>query len=405
MHLIDFDYQSYSKEKMLIVYGTEGFGKIVHYCLKEKNIVPDYYVNAKGTGYFLGVPIIDINELSEIYREKHPIILLAVGVASKQVILKLSRNKIDEIYSIYSLLETAIEFGELIDPIYGQRTYYFSQQERFIECDKLILDTLDIVVTEKCSLRCGKCSNLMQYYQSPQNLSIYEIRDSLNKVLEFADCIYELRILGGEPFMNPEFYELIDWYKDNPKIKQIVILTNATIFPQDEKLEKLKSPKVKIWLSDYGKLSSKLCDWMSWCENNKIEFLYHRSDAWNDCGNLEKRDYSINELKYIYETCLCRQLPTLLKGKLYNCPYAANAVNLGAMFNSESEMDSLEVNDPKLTKQMIKDFLFERKYLMACDYCNGRYGLTVKPHEQIDKPLSYERKFVCENIKRSGSGL
>lgn len=392
MRLIDFDYESYSQEKMIIVYGTEGFGRIVYYCLKQKNIVPDYYVNAKGTGYFFGVPVIDIDKLCEIYQEKHPIILLAVGRASKDVIIKLSKNKIDAIYSIYSLLETAIDIGNLIDPIYGQRMFYLSQQERFIECDKLILDTLDIVVTEKCSLRCKKCSNLMQYYQNPQNIDIYEIRESLNKVLEVVDCIYELRILGGEPFMNTDFYKLIDWYKDISKIKQLVILTNATIFPEDDKLEKLKNPKVKIWVSDYGKYSKKICDWMKWCEDNKIECLYHRYDGWNDCGDLKKRSYSLNEIKYVYETCQCRQLPTLLKGRLFNCPYAANAANLGALFDNEVEIDSLKVDDSMITKQMVKDFLFERDYLMSCDYCNGRHSALIKPYEQIDKPLLYEKR-------------
>lgn len=392
MRLIDFDYKTSSQEDMIIVYGTEGFGRIVHYCLKEKNIVPDYYVNNRGRGYFFGVPVIDINKLSEIYQEKHPIILLAVGYASKDVILKLSRNKIDVVYSIYSLLENAIGIGELIDPIYGQRTYYLAQQERFIECDKLIVDTLDIVVTEKCSLKCEKCSNLMQYYQNPQNADIYEIRESLNRFLEIVDCIYELRILGGEPFMNPDFYELIDWYKDNPKIKQIVILTNATIFPEDDKLEKLKNPKVKIWVSDYGKLSKKICDWMNWCENNHIEYIYHISDTWQDCGSLEKRNYSSSEIKHVYSMCECRQLPTLLKGKLFNCPYAANAVNLGALSDKEAVKDMLSINDMEITKQVVKDFLFGRDYLMSCDYCNGRYDIKIKPYEQTGTPLPYEKR-------------
>lgn len=392
MRLIDFDDKVYSRENMLIVYGTEGFGRIVHYALQRKNIVPDYYVNRKGTGYFLGVPVIDIKQLSEIYQEKHPTVLLAVGRASKDVILKLSINKIDVVYSIYSLMESVIDMGEIIDPIYSQRMFYLSQQERFIESDKLILDTLDIVVTERCSLKCEKCSNLMQYYQNPQNIDIYDIRNSLNKILGVVDCIYELRILGGEPFMNPDFYELIDWYKDNDKIKQIIILSNATIFPENEKLERLKNPKVKIWVSDYGKYSGRLCDWMRWCKNNNVECLYHRFDNWHDCGNLEKHSYSENEIKYIYETCECRQLPTLLKGKLFNCPYAANAVNLGALTDEEAEKDMLEIEPGKMTKQMIKDFLFGRDHLMSCDFCRGRNGIRIKPHEQTENVLAYVKR-------------
>lgn len=394
MHLIDFDYKSYSEEKMLIVYGTEGFGRIVHYALKQRGIVPDYYVNGKGTGYFSGVPVIDVNKLSEIYRENHPIILLAVGRASKDVIMKLRLNQIDVVYSVYSLMEDVIDMGEIIDPIYSQRMFYLSQQERFIECDKLILDTLDIVVTEKCSLKCEKCSNLMQYYQNPENMDMIEIRNSLNKILNVVDCINELRILGGEPFMNPDFYELIDWYKDNPKIKQIIILTNATIFPENEKLEKLKVPKVKIWLSDYGTLSKRLRDWMRWCERNKVEYLYHIYDSWHDCGNLEKHHYSISEIRHVYETCECRQLPTLLKGRLFNCPYAANAVNLGVLSDEEAERDMLKTDDEAVTKQMIKEFLFERNYLMSCDYCNGRNGVKVRPSVQVEKALTYVKKGI-----------
>ncbi len=394
MHLIDFDYKSYSKGKMLIVYGTEGFGRIVHYSLQRQGIIPDYYVNGKGTGYFLDVPVIDIDKLSRLYHERQPIILLAVGRASRDVIMKLSLKKIDVVYSIYSLMESIIDMGQIIDPIYSQRMFYLSQQERFIEDEKLILDTLDIMVTEKCSLRCAKCSNLMQYYQTPQNLDIYEIRDSLNRVLEFVDCIYELRILGGEPFMNPNFYELIDWYKDNVKIKQIIILTNATIFPGNEKLKKLKNPKVKIWVSDYGELSKKICDWMQWCEDNQIECLYHSFDNWHDCGNLEKHNYSKNQINYIYETCECRQLPTLLKRKLFNCPYAANAINLGALSDEEAEKDWLNINDQEITKQMIKEFLFNRNYLMSCDFCQGRNGIRIKPYEQTKEILVYEKKGV-----------
>lgn len=392
MRLVDFDYNTFSRENMLIVYGTEGFGRIVHYALKRNGIVPDYYVNGKGTGYFFGVPVIDINKLSEIYEEKQPIVLLAVGRASKDVILKLAINRVDVVYSIYSLMESVIDMGEIIDPIYSQRMFYLSQQERFIESDKLILDTLDIVVTEKCSLKCEKCSNLMQYYESPQNLNVFDIKESLDKMLRVVDCIYELRLLGGEPFMNPDLYKFIDWYKDNPKIKQIVILTNATIFPESEKLEKLKNPKVKIWVSDYGKLSPKLCDWMRWCESNEIECLYHRFDNWHDCGNLEKHGYSLNEIKYIYETCECRQLPTLLKGKLFNCPYAANAVNLGALSEEEAERDVLDIDGAEVSNQMIKAFLFDRDYLMSCDFCRGRNGIRIKPYEQTSKVLPYEKR-------------
>lgn len=35
------------------------------------------------------------------------------------------------------------------------------------EKDAVILNSIDFIVTERCSLRCRDCSNLMQYYKNP----------------------------------------------------------------------------------------------------------------------------------------------------------------------------------------------------------------------------------------------
>ena len=258
----------------------------------------------------------------------------------------------------------------------------------------MVLASLDVVVTEKCSLKCEKCSNLMQYYQHPKNLNIEEIKASLDKVLDVVDKIYELRILGGEPFMNPDFYSLIEWYAGHDKITKIAILTNATIFPDEDKLQRLISSKVKIWLSDYGSVSSKLHEWIAWCKNNQVEYYISKLKKWQDLGRLERHNYSPTEIKYVYETCECNDCPVLMKGKLYNCPYSANAVNLGALYSDEAKLDAFVLDDETDLKERMKKFLYERDYLMACHYCGGRNTrrASIEPCIQTLKPLEYERR-------------
>ena len=379
---------------MLIVYGTKGFGNIVRYCLEKKNITPDYYVEENGKGRFYGVPVINIDQLTEIYHKKHPIILLAVGASSKEVALSIHKNGIEVVYGICKLLEEIRDIEDLLDPVYENRYQYFYVQERFINHDKLVLASLDVVVTEKCSLKCEKCSNLMQYYQHPKNLNIEEIKASLDKVLDVVDKIYELRILGGEPFMNPDFYSLIEWYAGHDKITKIAILTNATIFPDEDKLQRLISSKVKIWLSDYGSVSSKLHEWIAWCKNNQVEYYISKLKKWQDLGRLEGHNYSPTEIKYVYETCECNDCPVLMKGKLYNCPYSANAVNLGALYSDEAKLDAFVLDDETDLKERMKKFLYERDYLMACHYCGGRNTrrASIEPCIQTLKPLEYERR-------------
>ncbi len=394
MELLEFDCKNYDKNQMLIVYGTKGFGNIVRYCLEKKNITPDYYVEENGKGRFYGVPVINIDQLTEIYHKKHPIILLAVGASSKEVALSIHKNGIEVVYGICKLLEEIRDIEDLLDPVYENRYQYFYVQERFINHDKLVLASLDVVVTEKCSLKCEKCSNLMQYYQHPKNLNIEEIKASLDKVLDVVDKIYELRILGGEPFMNPDFYSLIEWYAGHDKITKIAILTNATIFPDEDKLQRLISSKVKIWLSDYGSVSSKLHEWIAWCKNNQVEYYISKLKKWQDLGRLERHNYSPTEIKYVYETCECNDCPVLMKGKLYNCPYSANAVNLGALYSDEAKLDAFVLDDETDLKERMKKFLYERDYLMACHYCGGRNTrrASIEPCIQTLKPLEYERR-------------
>lgn len=394
MELLEFDCDNYDKKQTLIVYGTGAFGNIVRYCLEKRGIVPDYYVDESGKGRFYGVPIISIDQLTEIYYKEHPIILLAVGASIKEVALKLHKNKIDVVYEIYQLLEEIKDMGDLLDPVFENRYQYFYVQQRFINYDKLVLASLDVVVTEKCSLKCEKCSNLMQYYQHPKNFNGEDIKTSLDKVLNVVDVIYELRILGGEPFMNPDFYSLIEHYSKHDKIKKIAILTNATIFPDEEKLQKLVNSKVKIWLSDYGKLSTKFFEWVDWCKKNKVEYYISKLKKWQDLGRLERHNYSPTEIKYIYETCECKDCPVLMDGKLYNCPYAANAANLGALYKDEAELDALVLDEERNLRERMKKFLYERDYLMACHYCDGRNTrrASVEPCAQIPKPLEYERR-------------
>lgn len=394
MELLEFDCKNFDRHQKLIVYGTRGFGNIVRYCLEKENITPDYYVDESGKGRFYGVPIINIDQLAEIYRKENPVILLAVGASSKEVALKLHKYKIDVVYGINKLLEEVKDIGDLLDPVYENRYQYFYAQEKFINCNKLVLASLDVVVTEKCSLKCEKCSNLMQYYQNPKNFNMEEIKGSLEKVLTVVDKIYELRILGGEPFMNPEFESLIEWFASYDKIKKIAILTNATIFPNEDKLQKLMNPKVKIWLSDYGRLSTKLQEWIVWCKKNQVEYYISKLKKWQDLGRLERYSYSPAEVKYVYETCGCNDCPVLMNGKLYNCPYAANAANLGALYSEEEKLDAFVLDEGKDLKERMKKFLYERDYLMACHYCGGRNErrASVEPCVQTSRPLEYERR-------------
>jgi len=104
--------------------------------------------------------------------------------------------------------------------------------DSYLTPDKLFLRSVDIIITERCSLKCRDCSNLMQYYKKPKDCNIEELLQSIDVFCDIIDEVNEFRVIGGEPFMNKEFHLIIKRLIDEPKVHKIVIYTNGTIVPK-----------------------------------------------------------------------------------------------------------------------------------------------------------------------------
>lgn len=381
----------------IVVFGTGTWGTIIDWYLKQNNIEPYCYASVSGGGVYNQKKIISINELSEMYSADNVCILMAVGNSMEFVYSKLIETKIDRVYSAEVMLEQFdfmyIDFEDYIGQVYRDRKWYFCKFHQVFNRDKLSLFSLDVVLTEKCSLRCRGCSNLMQYYREPRNYNVDVIIDQIDILLKTIDTIWELRLIGGEPFINSDIYKIINKYGNHKKIKELVIYTNATLMVNEDCLNSLKNGNIRLEFSDYGTLSKKLNCWKEFCDSNNIKYLVKKYELWQDCGMLEKRNYSRDDLKRVYKECECKYIPTLLDGKIMACAYSAHAINLDAMCDEECKKDEIEIDSlPETTD--VYEFLFRREYLAACDYCSGRnyHNATIPAHVQTKEPLSYEKR-------------
>lgn len=403
MKILTFD-PNIHKNGKIIVYGTEEMGYITCCCLNALNL--PIYSNANRFGSYKAPfkNVISSDEMLEICKKEDTIILFAIENTARAEAEYLYRKGIKEVYSVRKLWGM-VNLGSLnLDIVYKEtldnKERFFFTEDTINNPQKLCLYSLDAMVTERCSLKCKDCSNLMQYYQHPQDMNVDEIKKTIDRFLNKVDKVLELRILGGEPFMNTDFVKLIDCYKDEEKIIQISIFSNATIFPDDNLLKHLKNKKVIMRLSNYGGLSRKLSEWVAWCTQNDVRYVVQKIEKWHECGKLERHDYCKEELLSVYAGCVCRNLPTIIGQYLYNCPYAANAANLGAMYADDMEKDRLLISD-QTSSDEIERFLYKRKYLEACRYCKGRNIMLsqIVPYIQTKIPLTYTRLVDTESVK------
>ena len=82
------------------------------------------------------------------------------------------------------------------------------RKDDYVINDKLNIKTIDIQVTERCSLKCKDCSNLMQYYKKPQDSELGLLLKSIEKIMVAVDSLEEFRVLGGDPFMNKNLHKI-----------------------------------------------------------------------------------------------------------------------------------------------------------------------------------------------------
>ena len=176
----------------------------------------------------------------------------------------------------------------------------------------------------------------------------------------------------------------------------IVVYTNGTIVPKDNKLEIFKNPKVYFRISNYGSISRNVENLENKLKEHKIHFITQRVTKWQDCAKIEKFDRPIEVTKQIFGNCCVSETLTLLHGKLYLCPFSAHAENLHAIPKYPTDSINIFQSEDKVTlKGSIRKFYFEKEYLEACKSCNGRDHnvASVDAAIQTKKPLEYTTVF------------
>lgn len=389
--------ESYDKYKKIIIFGAGVTGEFVYDTLKKHGIKVDAFCDnvLGGKGKKNGIPILRLEEITKKNTEN---MLIIISVRDIETIVKqlegAGRYKYCSLLEIYDL-EDIPKKKTFMEKQKLEAAWYV--HKHYIDKENLCLDTLDLVITERCSLNCKECSNLMQYYAKPIDYPLECIKKDVDNVLKIFKEIYEVRIIGGEPFMNKEIEDIISFLNHKFEVKRICIYTNGTIPLSNQQLENIKN-KGKTWfsISDYGKLSRNIEGLIAVLNENEIGFERKKIEYWTKCASFNKHNRSIDQLKKIYYECCAKKLVTLLKGRIYPCPFIANAINLEAI--PAKKTNFVDIADKNDINNKVKELLKDRKYFDLCDYCMGRPSVAfvkdkdkIKPCEQITMKLEYER--------------
>ncbi len=286
-------------------------------------------------------------------------------------------------------------FRRIFRPVIREYLMFIPEKKSISGLFKLILELLkpgaliypDIVcvLTTHCSLRCAHCNNLMQCYDKPYHVPAEEVIEDLETLLSHSDRCMHLTLLGGEPFIYPDLYKVVEAFRNHPKIGCLNLVTNATVIPDDSLLDLIagaKNPRISV--SDYGVRTQKVPEFLEKCRKKGIHCIHDESKNWVDPGGTSPRGKDIPTLEKEYNGCFsARYCRTLLKGKLYTCARAASLADLGFM---DGAHDSFDIRKPRTDAEFRKELreFLTIDYADACNYCDHARRIIIPAGEQLE---------------------
>lgn len=372
----------------VILYGAGIDGKRILVGCSMAGVSVSFFCDEKLAGKKVqGISVIAPESLS---KQTDEVVVIASGKYCDEIYRELQKRGVreDRIFSAIRMYRLGCKSNGL-----GTHDYESALRKYFTAMDgKIYLPSLDLVLTERCSLRCRDCSNLMQYYAQPKDCDSLVVMRSFQCLLQIVEGIGEVRILGGEPFLNQRLLqEVLKCYVDEVKVERFCIVTNGTVPVHADTLELLRHKKVHISCSNYETVYSRQKGWQSLQTSGIACSLMTDHDNWMDYGSLQHYDYTPAVYQKIYDGCTSRRYcNTLFQGRFYLCPRAAHGERLKAIPCCEADSVNILSEDQEKVRDQLTRLLERGTYIQACEYCDWLRGGLVPRAIQIQTPLSYE---------------
>lgn len=378
--IVDFD-----DDVNVFVFGAGLLGKDLSRLLEKHGRMAgfvDNYREKQGTIY-CGKKVISLDEYMNLKEKKR--IIVAASKANTPVI----RSQLEEIgLQHQNDFWTYEEFLNEIFPIFS-----------FYHLSKSFTPLVQISLTERCTLRCKKCSHGCHAVPaSAEDMSLPDSFRSADSFFKIVDYVNEFVLIGGEPLLYKNLGQVIEYIgeKYRERINIYSITTNGTILPSEDILLKCKKFGVMFRISNYSFAIPKLKEQYKRLTKllEKYDIMYRLSPEeiqWMDYGfEYMDRKAGPEELSGVFDACKtpCREVRG---NRLYFCVMARSIAdnlhyNLGE--HDYLELDQLHGLEGKKILLEYTLGYSDKGYLDMCNHCNGSEAVNypIMAAEQVEKP-------------------
>ena len=263
---------------------------------------------------------------------------------------------------------------------------------------RIVLPYIEYMITTRCTLNCKHCILFMPFYKKQYNFSLDRIKTDIDAYFFSIDEVVIFRLVGGEPFLHPYLYEILQYimYNYSSRIGKLELITNGTVINYNHKVLSLcRQYHIKIHVSNYThcvEYEAVLKCFINEIEAYGIEYENALPEKWtwksvNPPG--EDRGLDEVELNCLFRNCLPHDRG-LLNKRIYYCSMQCSALMTGK-FHEDDPEDYLDLSLGERDFYKIIKFDsgdIKRGYVSFCKNCRG-FGsmnhILVEPGEQMER--------------------
>ena len=233
--------------------------------------------------------------------------------------------------------------------------------------DAKYLPYLEFHVADHCNLNCKACEHYSGLVKEPHFPNLEKFTRDFERLHEFIDDLGVIRILGGEPLLNPEVSEYVKLSRRLYPQAIIYVVTNGLLLPKMPEgfFENLRECNAAILISFYPPLESKLPAIKELLAEKGVPLVVGSLVKNFTCKQtLKRHDYP----REIFLQCFQANCHNLYEGKIAACFLPFTTKYFNAYYGKDLPEDgALDLYDETLTTPKLKAHLltpFER-----CRYC------------------------------------
>ncbi len=262
-----------------------------------------------------GIPIVNVKDFLTSFREMGGVLIASADLfTAQEMAVSLLNYGYTEIY----MIPNTVLDGEL--PIINKEGELMAYIKHFKYC-KPSLPYVEYHVSDFCNLKCKRCGHFSNLVTEKKFPDIGEFRDAITGLSKKFANIRMFRLMGGEPFVNPDLDLFIYEVRKAFPYTDIRVVSNGLLLPRTEEhmIEAIRRCGAVISISQYPptrRMVENILEF-AWQNNVEIEIGTNITEFF---AGLKSNGADTEDIRKVYQECESKTCYFLRKERLYGCP-------------------------------------------------------------------------------------